>query len=157
MYEGFFLVALTALVILFMRPGKRVIYDNPVVIDKAPLYHATLAPKLIRAQPFVDAIASQFFERELPFGDIVTQYFQVNDAEGCYLLAAGFRRGIIYFQIIPLSSGQTDEQAIRLFSDSVMVHIPLVSLVDTQDAGRLNEAVVAAAHRSNIGCERMPG
>lgn len=157
MYEGFFLVVLTALVILFIRPGKKVIYDNPVVIDKDGLYHATLAPQLIRAQPFIETVASQFLGTGLPQGDIVTQYFQVTDAQGSYLLAAGFRSGILYFQIIQLSSDQTGEQAIRLFSDRVMVNIPLEILADTQGAGRLNEALVAAANRSNLSCERIPG
>lgn len=152
MYEGFFLVVLTALVILFMRPGKKVIYDNPVVVHKPRLYHATLAPQLTRAQLFIEAVASRFFGAGLPQGDIATQYFQVSDAEGCYLLAAGFRAGTLYFQAIESSITGRHYQAINQFSDAVLENIPIVTSADTCVAEQLRAAVEVAARNLQISC-----
>lgn len=152
MYEGFFLVVLTALVILFMRPGKKVRYDNPVVIHKPGLYHATLAPKLDRAQTYIESIASQFFGAGLPAGDIATQCFEVRDADGQYLLAAGFRAGTLYFQAIMPSAAGSHYKTLHQFADQVMVHIPLSPSLDTRAGESLRTAVEVAANRLEIEC-----
>lgn len=152
MYEGFFLIALVALVILAIRPGKQVRYDNPVVIHKPGFYHATLAPKLIRAQNFIELVARQFFESGLQAGDIPTQYFGVQDAAGQYLLAAGFRSGKLYFQAIVPLAADSHYKTLHEFSDGVMVHIPLAGSACTQGGEHLRTALEVAAKRLEIVC-----
>ena len=152
MYEGFFLAVLVTLVILAIRPGNKVIYDNPVVIHKPGVYHATLSPKLDRSKNFIEQIASLFLESGMQAGDIATQYFEVRDPAGQYLLAVGFRGGILYFQAILPSATGSHYNALRQFSDQVMVHIPLVVFEDTLAGEQLRTAVEAAAKRLAIMC-----
>lgn len=152
MYEGFFLIVLVTLVVLAIRPGKKVRYDNPLVIHKSGLYHATLAPKLIRAQPFIEAVASQFSGAGLPAGDIATQYFKVSDAAGPYLLAAGFRAGMWYFQAIEPLDADDHYKTLHQFADQVMVHVPIAESLDTRVAEQLRAAVEVAARNLQITC-----
>lgn len=155
MYEGFFLIVLLALVILFIRPGKKVRYDNPVVIHKPGFYHATLAPKLDRAQTYIESIASQFFGAGLQAGDIATQYFKVSDAAEQYLLAAGFRADTLYFQAIMLSAADSHYKTLHQFADQVMVHIPLAESADTRVTEQLRTAVEVAARNLQITCQSL--
>lgn len=134
MYEGLLLVALVVVVLLAIRPTK----INPVVVHK-PGFHATLAPGLVRTQSFVERISGE----ALSGGDIATQYFEGEDSVGKFLLAVGFRGGILYFQAILPTQGDANDQAIRRFSELVMVNIPLSS--SQQDAVRLREVVERAA------------
>ncbi|MFA6969774.1 MAG: hypothetical protein WC208_00090 [Gallionella sp.] len=152
MYEGFFLAVLVTLVILAIRPGNKVIYDNPVVIYKPGVYHATLAPSLDRSKNFIEQITSLFLEAGWQAGDIATQYFEVRDVAGNYLLAVGFRGGILYFQAILPSAADSHYNVLHQFSDQVMVHIPLVVFEDTLAGEQLRTAVEAAAKRLAIMC-----
>jgi len=156
MFEAFFLAALVILVVLAIRPGKTAVFDNPVVIHRPGQYHATLAPQLDRAQNFIEHIARQFTESGLHAGDIATQYFEVH-AGGQYLLAVGFRSGMLYFQaIMPLSSGADSHyKTLHQFSGQVMVHLPLTTPLGEQDAVILRAAVESAARQLQISCLRL--
>lgn len=144
MYEGILLVALVTLVVLAIRPRK----INPVVIHKPGLYHATLAPQLVRAKNLIEKIASGLIAE----GDIATQYYELHDVSGRYLLAVGLRGGILYFQAILPSASDEDCQALREFSGQVMVDIPLVSSPDQQGMAHLRAAVETAATVLQITC-----
>ncbi|MCX7193190.1 MAG: hypothetical protein NTY60_06180 [Proteobacteria bacterium] len=146
MYEGFFLVALVVLVVLAMRP--KVKYDNPVIIHKPGLYHATLAPQLDRAQDLIERISNQFSAA----GDVDTQYFTIHDVSGQYLLAAGFRAGTLYFQAILPALHDNNCKTLRLFSAQVMLQVPLGASREVQDALGLRAAVEAAADQLQIAC-----
>ncbi len=152
MYEGFFLIVLVVLVVLAIRPGKTVKYDYPVVIHKPGFYHATIAPELTRAQPFIEAVASQFFGAGLQAGDIPTQCFEVRDADGQYLLAAGSRAGTLYFQAIAPLAADSHYKTLHQFADQVMVHIPLSPSLDTRSGENFRTAVEVAANRLEIVC-----
>lgn len=156
MFEAFFLAALVILVVLAIRPRKTVIFDNPVVIHLPGQYHATLAPQLDRAQNFIEHIARQFSDSGLHAGDIATQYFEVN-AGGQYLLAVGFRAGMLYFQaIMPVLNGADSHyKTLHQFSEQVMVHLPLTTLISEQDAENLHTAVESAATQLQISCLRL--
>lgn len=147
MYEGIFLAALVVLVVWAIRPGKTVQYDSPIVIHKPALYHATLAPQLLRVQNLIEQIASHFsFEY-----DIATQYFKVRDQEGDYLFAAGYRAGVLYFQALPASDNE-EVSTLRRFSEAVMVHIPLVESQSAGGLARLRTTVTQQANRLQITC-----
>jgi hypothetical protein len=144
MYEGFLLIALVVLVVLAIRPGK----TDPIVIHK-PGYHATLAPQLGRAEGFIELI----FREVSTDGDIATQYFEVHDSAGKFLLAAGLRGGVLYFQAILPPFNKASGQAIRYFSDQVLVNIPLSS--KQQDAVCLRKAVEKAAVQLEMCCNNL--
>lgn len=147
MYEGFFLIALVILVVLAIRPGK----INPVVIHKPGCYHATLAPQLVRAKNLIEQIASGLIAE----GDIATQYYELHDVSGRYLLAVGLRGGIVYFQAILPSASDEDDQALREFSGQVMADIPLASSPDKQGMAYLRAAVEAVASQLKIVCKNL--
>ena len=143
MYEGFVLVTLVVLVVLAIRPVVK--QDSPLIIHKPGLYHATLAPQLAHVQDLIEQIAEQFCAA----GDIDTLQFKLSDQHGQYLLAAGFRAGMLYFQAIPYQS-DTDCATLRKFSDAVLVNIPLVAA--QQENLSIRTVVEAAAMRLNIHC-----
>ncbi|HCI53677.1 MAG TPA: hypothetical protein DE312_10255 [Gallionella sp.] len=147
MYEGFLLLALVAVVVLAIRPGTA----NPVVIHQAGL-HATLAPQLQRTQGFLEQIANSFAGDKTC--DIATRYFDASDQAGRYLLAAGLRSGVFYFQaILPPLKGD-DAQMLRLFSEQVMIDIPCREYQDNSDL--LLQAVGTTAKLMNITCFKFP-
>jgi hypothetical protein len=146
MYEGILLVALVTLVVLAIRPGK----TNPVVIHKPGLYHATLAPQLVRVQNLIEQIVGRFSASGL--GDVATQYFDVRDDAGQYLLAVGLRGGIVYFQAILPSASDEDGQALREFSGQVMVDVPLAVSPGRQGMAYLRAVVETAATALQITC-----
>lgn len=145
MYEGFVLITLVVLVVLAIRPAVK--YDSPLVIHKPGLYHATLAPRLGRVQYLIEQVAEQFSAT----GDIATRQFKMHDAAGKYLLAAGFRAGVLYFQAIPYSV-DNDCEILRKFSDEVLVNIPLAKSQDMQGIASMRSAVEQAAKRLQIDC-----
>lgn len=145
MYEGLILATLVLLVILAIRPVVK--YDNPLVIHKPGLYHATLGPQLGRVQYFIEQVAEQF----PAMGDITSLQFKMRDAAGQYLLAAGLRAGILYFQAIPYKV-DGDCETLRRFSDEVLVNIPLAESQDIQGIASMRAAVEAAAKRLQIEC-----
>jgi regulator of protease activity HflC (stomatin/prohibitin superfamily) len=152
MYEGFILLALVIAVVLVIRPKKDGKLDQPVVIQRAGAYHATLAPQLVRAQPFLETIVSKFVQSEPAAGDINSQFFAVRDAAGEYLLAAGVRGGIVYFQTILPLLNEVGAESIRKFFGQVMVNLPLGELAGEQKFAQLRTAVQSAANDLKITC-----
>lgn len=142
MYEGIILIVLVVLVVLAIRPAR------PIVRCEAGRYHATLAPQLGRVIRLVELICAEFSGEN----ELATQYFEMQDEVGKFLMAVGYRGGLLYFQAI-LPPGDENYQTIRLFSDQVMVNIPLVS--SQQDAAPLLQVVEAAAARQNISCKYL--
>lgn len=149
MYEGVLLAALVVLVILAIRPAVK--YDNPLVIHQPGVYHATLSPQLDRAQKLIEQIAIRFSS----VGDIATQYFKMHDAGGHYWLAVGFRASVLYFQAILPAANDDDGNALRKFSDEVMMQIPLARSQDVRGSEYLCSAVEVAASQLQIACLKL--
>ncbi len=145
MYEGFILLTLVIVVVVVIRPKKDGKLDPPVVMQRAGVYHATLAPQLVRAQPFLETIVSNLAQDGLSAGDIASQFFAVRDAAGEYLLAVGIRGGIAYFQAILPLLNETGAESIRKFSGQVMVNLPPGELAGEQGLAQLPAAVQSAA------------
>lgn len=154
MFEAFFLAALVFVVVLALRGKKSVILENPVIIHKVGLYHATLSPQLGAVQGLLEQIASQYAAIALKPLDLAAQYFVVRDrnviAEGAYLLAVGLRSGVLYFQAITDVSPAERYAAIQRFSEQVMVLHPQPDLPDEETASRLHALVDAAAQNFNV-------
>jgi len=145
-YEAFILVTLAGLVILAIRPGVK--QGRPLIIHKAGLYHATLAPQLGRVQDLIGQIAGKFTAT----GDIASLQFKLHDSGGQYLLAAGFRGGMLYFQALPCKA-DSDCETLHKFSDEVLINIPLV---ESQQGGiAMRAAVEAAAMQLHIECQPL--
>ncbi|ADL56452.1 hypothetical protein [Gallionella capsiferriformans] len=154
MYEGIILLVLVIVVVLVIRPKKDGKFDPPVVLQRAGVYHATLAPQLVRAQSFLEVIVSEFASFDSAVSDSASHYFEVRDQVGRYLLAVGLRSGVFYFQaILPAFKGD-DAQTLRLFSEQVMVNIPRLESQDHFDS--LLRAVESAAQQMNITCVKFP-
>ncbi|MDO8351169.1 MAG: hypothetical protein Q7S94_08480 [Gallionella sp.] len=156
MYEALLLAVLVVLVILVMR--KPVLLDNPLIIQRPGHYHITLAPQLAHAKSFLELIAEKFSEAAPHEGELATQYFEVRatDAPGAahYLLAVGFRAGILYFQAIYpqplLKDADSHYETVRRFSEQVMAQ--WAPLAGNRDAS-LRAAVEAAAQQLKIACD----
>ncbi len=163
MFEAFLIAVLVVLVVLAMRGGKPVVLDNPLVIQRPGQYHITLAPQLGYAQNFLEHIVGRFAESGVDTGDIATQYFEVRDPgaadEGHYLLAVGFRSGMLYFQAINplplLKDADSHPKMLRRFSEQVMVHHPLVSSAGAREEASLRAAVDEAAGQLKIACDSL--
>jgi hypothetical protein len=157
MYEALLLAILIALVILVIR--KPVVLDSPLVIHRPGQYHLTLAPQLAHAREFLELIAGKFAVSTTHEGDITTQYYEVRetDAPGAYLLAVGFRAGMLYFQAINpqplLRDADSHYETVRRFSERVMAQLAPTS--GNGDAENLRAAVEVAAQQLNIACNRL--
>jgi len=158
--ELFLLALLIGLVVLIIRGGKPVALDNPLVIQSPGQYHITLAPKLDRAQTFIEQIAAQFVQSHPPQGDLPGQFFEVRDPDvfaqegNFYLLAAAYRGGLLYFQAINPQPLMRDSDShlkqVREFSEAVLALHPLEHPVDGDEAEKLRCAVEMTARQSNI-------
>lgn len=157
MYEALLLAILIALVILVIR--KPVVLDSPLVIHRPGQYHLTLAPQRVHAREFLELIAGKFAVTVTHEGDIDTQYYEVRetDAPGAYLLAVGFRAGMLYFQAINpqplLRDADSHYETVRRFSEQVMAQ--LAPPAGNGDAKNLRAAVEVAAQQLNIVCNRL--
>ena len=159
MYEALLLAILIALVILLIRKPVRL--DSPLIIQRPGQYHLTLAPQLAHTRNFLELIAGKFGESTTHEGDIATQYFEVREAAvpgaAHYLLAVGFRAGVLYFQAINpqplLKDADSHYETVRSFSEQVMMQ--LAPMRGEREAGSLRAAVGAAAQELNIACNRL--
>ncbi len=160
MGETLLLITIITLIVLTIRRARPVVLDNPVVIQRPGQYHITLAPKLNRAQTFIEGIARQFAQMHPPSGDLPAQYFEVRDpnlivpgASG-YLLAITVRQGVLYFQAVNppplLPGGDSHCKALRTFSEGVLEKHPLSEPMDEQWSEKLREAVGAIASQFRI-------
>lgn len=59
MIETLTLTTLCVLYLIFFRPGKTPMLDNPLVIDRLGQYRISIAPQLNLAQPFVEAVGKR--------------------------------------------------------------------------------------------------
>ena len=160
MVELFLLTLLITLIVLSIRRGKPVGLDNPIIIQRPGQYHITLAPQLDRAQTFIEQIAARFSLPPLQQGDLPSLFFEVLDPgvvarEGsCYLLAAAYRGGLLYFQAIDpqplLRDADSHLKQIREFSGAVLALHPLGHPAGRDEAGKLCDAVETAAQKMNI-------
>lgn len=153
MYEGFLLVTLVLLVLVALRSGNQVIYEQPLLIHQPGCYQATLAPQLGRIQAFLEQVAKQLVE--IGENDVPTRYFEIHDGIGPYLLAASMRSRTVYFQaIMPPASGSS-YKTLATFSAQVMVNIPISVSTDVRDVALLHAAIKFFAERSNIVCSEL--
>ncbi len=155
MYEGLILLCLVVGVVVLIRPKKDGCLDAPVVIRRSGVYHATLAPQLVRAQLFLEIIIDQLAQDPLPAGDIDSQFFLVRDEVGAYLLAVGRRGDVLYFQAILPLLNETDTDVIRQFSGQVMVNLKMAVVADEQVSVQLRTAVQNAASDVNNLCSTL--
>ena len=104
MIETLTLISLCVLYLIYFRPGKTPPLDNPLIIERPGHYHATLAPQLNLAQPFIEDIAKQLGSGHAVQPDDSIQVFEVYDAQVTayggkfYLLTISQRAGLLYFQ-----------------------------------------------------------
>lgn len=161
MFEAFFLAALVTVVVVAIRGRKTPVFENPIIIHKVGIYHATLSPQLAHAGNFIERIASEFAEAHLSASEITTQYFEIREkaADAFYLLAVGARAGVLYFQAITpmplLTKNDSHYKILRQFSEQVMVHHPLVSTPDSLCTTYLQDTVKSAANSLQIICNRL--
>ncbi len=150
MIELIIFVVLITLIVLTIRSGKSVL-ENPLIIERAGQYHATLAPQLNLAQALIEAIAKQFGAPGDAGQHSATQCFEVRDRQvtahrhDLYLLAITLRNGMLYFQAItphPLIRDQDSHlKTLMEFANAVLARIPATG---DHDAA-LDERIVAAA------------
>lgn len=160
MVELFLLTLLVTLIVLIIRCGKPERLDNPIIIQCPGQYHITLAPQLDRAQTFIEQIAARFALPHPTQGELPSQFFEVRDPgalarEGsCYLLAAAYRGGLLYFQAIDpqplLRDADSHLKQIREFSGAVLALHPLEHPAGGDEAEKLRNAVETAAQQMNI-------
>lgn len=166
MLELFLLTLLVTLIVLSIRRSKLAGMDNPIIIQRPGQYHITLAPQLDRAQTFIEQIAARFSLSHPLQGDLPCQFFEVRDPgvlarEGsCYLLAAAYRGGLLYFQAIDpqpvLRDADSHLKQIREFSGAVLALHPLEHPADEGEAEKLRNAVETAAQKMNITVKMLP-
>ena len=105
MIETLTLITIAILLLIYFRPGKTPKLDNPLVINRAGRYQATLAPQLNLAQPLIEDIANQLPSANEAQMDSTTQIFEVYDkqvsthAQEFYLLAINQRDGMLNFDV----------------------------------------------------------
>lgn len=166
MVELFLLTLLVALIVLSIRRGKPVSLDNPIIIQRPGQYHITLAPQLDRAQTFIEQIAARFALSRPPQGELPSQFFEIRDPGvlardgSCYLLAAAYRGGLLYFQAIDpqpmLRDADSHLKQIREFSGAVLALHPLGHPAGGDEAAKLRNAVETAAQKMNITVKMLP-
>ena len=159
MVELFILAGLVALVVLSLRPGRRVVLDEPLIIQCPSQYHITLAPQLQSSQAFIESIAGRFAATPNLVGDTHTLFYQVRPMllpreQGVYLLAVALRGGMLYFQAINPLPTQREEASqlrqLREFSAAVLLYHPVTELADNETVDRLQREVEDAASHAGI-------
>ena len=159
MVELFILAVIVALVGLSLRRGKRVVLDDPLIIQCPGQYHITLAPQLHHARTFIESIAGRFADSLHHAGDTTTLCFEVHPTvlkreEDIYLLAVALRGGMLYFQAIPsqhlLREDGSQLKMLQKFSEAVLLYHPVAELADKETVDKLQRTVEDAAHQSNI-------
>lgn len=147
MIETLTIITLCLLYLVFFRPGKTPPLSNPLVIERPGKYHATLAPQLNLAQPFVEALAKHLLERSQRSGNSSTQIFEVRDKQAdshghdVYLLAITQRAGMLYFQATAPGSDDDRLKSINEMSHKAMSDVPLAGELDDN----IGQEIVTAA------------
>ncbi len=156
MFEGLILIVVVTAVVLAIRPGKKV-QLAPLVIDRPGQFYITLDPQLEQLQEFLENIFSEFSLLNDVAGDIPTQYFEVYQPDRVvYLLAVGLRNGILYFQAInPGTQCKKSHEAIKQFSEQVLLHHPVVDSASVRGETLLCEAVEKVTNRQHIKCRLL--
>ena len=163
--ELIILVILIALIVLAIRSGKSAALENPLIIERAGQYHATLAPQLNLAQALIEAIAKQFGAPGDASQNSATQCFEVRDQQATahghdfYLLAITLRNGMLYFQAIaprPLVRDRdSHSNTLMEFASAVLVHLPAASKHDAALDARVVAAAQEVARRRSINIKQI--
>jgi hypothetical protein len=164
-FELFILIALVAAVVIGMRHGKPAAPDTPIIVQQPRQYHITLAPQLDFALGFVETLAQRLVKVCQPTRDTPTRYFQVShkgaasQANGFYLLAVAFRKGIFFLQAISplplLHDTDSHLDTLRVFSDAVLLHYPPVPPIDEGGAGRIDAVIEEVAQQSEFVVSKL--
>lgn len=161
MIETLTIITLSALFLVFFRPGKTPPLDNPLVIERPGIHHMTLASKLNLAQPFIEAIAEQAGIPGIAGQCSATQFFEVRDGQvrahgqDCYLLAVTLQNGILYFQAISPPASGSHFNAIAEFADSVLRRFPAAGARNSEMDTRIVAAVQEAAQLRDINVKHI--
>lgn len=153
MYELWILLVLLVLVLWSLRT-RPAIFDNPVINQVDNVYHATVAPHLVRSHGFIEQIVNQLAVTDCSAGDSDTLCYEVRDAQLHYLLAVSLRAGVLYFQVIsPARLREANYRVLREYADQVLIHHPVRC---TGAFGAvLAQGVEAVAVRLNIVCLKL--
>ena len=154
MIETATIITLCMLYLIFFRPGKTPPLENPLVIERAGQFHATLAPRLNLAQAYIEEIAKQLGASGATTHSSATQFFAVQDKQvtahgyDYYLLAVTLCNGMLYFQAASPSSKDDSSQlqVIREFSDTVLSRFPATGEYDVG----LDEGVLAVVKEAAL-------
>ena len=104
MIETITAITLCVLYLVFFRPGKTPRLENPLLIERQGRYRITIAPKLNLAQPFIESVAARISIEKQALSSSTVQFFAVRDKQvgshalDGFLLVAGYRNGMLYFQ-----------------------------------------------------------
>lgn len=166
MIELITLTVLVTIVIALIRPGTTPPLDNPLVIERAGQFHATLAPQLNLAQPLIEAIAGQLLNDCLLPGDSETLCFEIRDVDVAahgqklYLLGLTRRNGMLYFQAIgprpqvPDTDRDTPYKVLQDYAAQVLVNIPSTP-GDAELGVKLAQTVLAVAASRGISAKQL--
>lgn len=153
MYELWILLVLLALVLWSLR-GKSVVFENPIIIQVATVYHATIAPHLVQSHGFIEQIVAQLAITDCSAGDSDTLCFEVRDTQLHYLLAVSLRAGVLYFQVLsPASLREANYRVLREYADQVLIHHPV--RCQGEFGAVLAQGVEAVAGRLNMVCLKL--
>ena len=161
MIETITIITLCVLYLVFFRPGKTPPLNNPLVIDRPGKYHATLAPHINLAQPFVEAIAQNLLENGKRAGNCDTQYFDVTDkhvkAHGKenYLLAISQRDGLLVFQAAAPAADISHLQTITEFATEILEKFPATGESDSAIADQIVSAAQQVASNKQIQIDQI--
>ena len=158
MIETATIITLCMLYLIFFRPGKTPPLENPLVIERAGQFHATLAPRLNLAQAYIEEIAKQLGASGATTHSSATQFFAVHDKQvtahgyDFYLLAVTQRNGMLYFQAVSPASKDDASQlpVIREFAGKVLSRFPATGEQDAAPDESVFAAVLEAARLRGI-------
>ena len=158
MIETLTIITVSLLLLIYFRPGKTPLLDNPLVIERPGHYRVTLAPQLNLAQPFIEAIATHIGKPLDKDHHSRTQCFEVRDGQVTahghkhYLLAITQRNGMLYFQATAPRSltPDTPYEMLMEFSNTVMANIPVTGSHDITLDERIVSAVQITAQQRQI-------
>lgn len=133
MIETLTLTTLCVLYLIFFRPGKTPVLENPLVIDRLGQYRISIAPQLNLAQPFVEAVGKRLAADTLAQNCTQECSFAVYDKQAVprehsfYWLVAAIRKGRPELQVVAAIQQNTPSPASALISDN-----PLAQAIQQQ-------------------------
>lgn len=158
MIETLTIITLSALFLIFFRPGKTPPLNNPLVIQRPGQYHVTLAPQINLAQPFIEDIAKRLGSPAALASNSDTLCFEVRDKEvtahgkDFYLLAITQRNGMLYFQATGSTTDSPDmhRHDIKTFANTVLDIQPMNGSPDETLNAHIRTTATEAAQQRGI-------